>query len=95
MRSAAIDAIPAARHACRCGDDAEFFAGMSKTWGLTFQINDEKAPTAGVRWAGLANASSRIDPRDRHRRGLPRPGSALWRPKDDPLYWAFETAFYA
>ena len=35
---------------------------MSKSWGLTFQINDEKAPTASLRWAGLANSSSRIDP---------------------------------
>ena len=82
MRSAAIDAIPAARHACRCGDDAEFFAGMSKTWGLTFQINDEKVPTAGVRWAGLGSTSPWFCPLPTQR-------------KDDPLYWAFETAFYA
>jgi hypothetical protein len=26
-------------------NDAEFFPGISKTWGLSFQINTEKAPT--------------------------------------------------
>ena len=26
-------------------NDAEFFPGMAKTWGLTFMINTEEAPT--------------------------------------------------
>lgn len=46
-------------------NDAEFFPGMHKTWGLTFMINDEPAPTgrpAGeLAWAGLANLYYWID----------------------------------
>ncbi|NIR43125.1 MAG: 1,4-butanediol diacrylate esterase, partial [Gemmatimonadetes bacterium] len=38
---------------------AEFFPGMPKSWGLTFMINDEDAPTGrpagSLGWAGLAN----------------------------------------
>lgn len=40
-------------------NDVEFFPGMPKSWGYTFMINDEDAPTerpAGeLAWAGLAN----------------------------------------
>jgi len=46
-------------------NDAEFFPGVSKTWGLSFQINEEPAPTgrpAGtLMWAGLANSYFWID----------------------------------
>ena len=46
--------------------DAEFFPGVAKTWGLSFQINAEKAPTGrpagGLMWAGLANSYFWIDP---------------------------------
>lgn len=45
--------------------DAEFFPGMPKTWGLTFMINDEEAPTGRTKgslaWAGLANSYYWID----------------------------------
>ena len=38
---------------------------MAKTWGLSFQINTEKAPTGrpagGLMWAGLANTYFWID----------------------------------
>ena len=41
-------------------NDAEFFPGDPKSWGLTFQINEVPAATgrpAGTRmWAGLANS---------------------------------------
>ncbi len=44
---------------------AEFFPGQAKSWGLTFQINEEPAPTgrpAGtLMWAGLANSFYWID----------------------------------
>ena len=30
-------------------NDAEFFPGVEKTWGLTFQINEEPLPTARPR----------------------------------------------
>ncbi len=47
-------------------NDAEFFPGMEKTWGLTFMINPEQAPTGrsagSLAWAGLANSFYWIDP---------------------------------
>jgi len=80
-------------------NDAEFFPGMSKTWGLTFQINDEKAPTGrpagGLMWAGLANSYFWIDPQT----GIGGVYLTQVLPFADkkalPLYYAFETAFYA
>jgi CubicO group peptidase (beta-lactamase class C family) len=47
-------------------NDAEFFPGMPKTWGLSFMINTERAPTGrnagSLAWAGLANSYYWIDP---------------------------------
>jgi methyl acetate hydrolase len=47
-------------------NDAEFFPGMDKRWGLSFMINNEKAPTGrsagSLAWAGLANTYYWIDP---------------------------------
>ncbi len=49
----------------RLSNDAEFFPGMSKTWALTFMINEEPAPTGrpagALAWAGLANLYYWID----------------------------------
>ena len=46
--------------------DAEFFPGMVKKWGLCFMINTETAPTGrsagSLAWAGLANTYFWIDP---------------------------------
>jgi len=46
-------------------NDAEFFPGVEKTWGLSFQINAAAAPTGrpagGLMWAGLANTYFWID----------------------------------
>ena len=46
--------------------DAEFFPGQPKTWGLSFMINEERAPTGrspgSLAWAGLANTYFWIDP---------------------------------
>ena len=46
--------------------DAEFFPGMPKSWGLSFMINNEQAPTGrtagSLAWAGLANTFFWIDP---------------------------------
>ena len=46
-------------------NDAEFFPGIRKTWGLSFMINTEKAPTGrspgSLAWAGLANTYFWID----------------------------------
>ncbi|MEL6982835.1 MAG: serine hydrolase domain-containing protein [Actinomycetota bacterium] len=45
--------------------DAEFFPGEPKTWGLSFQINEQAAatgrPAGTLMWAGLANSYFWID----------------------------------
>ena len=49
-------------------NDAEFFPGMPKSWGLTFMINEQDAPTGrpagSLAWAGLANLYYWIDRRN-------------------------------
>jgi methyl acetate hydrolase len=49
-------------------NDAEFFPGMTKSWALTFMVNDEDAPTGrpagSLAWAGLANCYYWIDRRN-------------------------------
>ncbi|MCB1716688.1 MAG: beta-lactamase family protein [Candidatus Competibacteraceae bacterium] len=46
--------------------DAEFFPGLPKSWGLSFMINEETAPTGrpagSLAWAGLMNTFFWIDP---------------------------------
>ena len=79
-------------------NDAEFFPGMEKTWGLTFMINNEEAPTGrtagSLAWAGLANSYFWIDPA----KGIG--GAYLTQvlpfadEKSLPLYLDFETAVY-
>lgn len=50
-------------------NDAEFFPGMLKKWGLGYMITMEEAPTArsagSVAWAGLGNTYFWIDPTKR------------------------------
>ncbi len=45
--------------------DAEFFNGMPKTWGLSFMINEQAAPTGrsagSLAWAGLPNTYFWVD----------------------------------
>jgi methyl acetate hydrolase len=80
-------------------NDAEFFPGMPKTWGLSFQINTEKAPTGrpagGLMWAGLANTYFWIDPST----GVGGVYLSQVLPFADkkslPLYCAFESAIYS
>ncbi len=47
-------------------NDAEFFPGVAKTWGLGFMINEAVAPTGraagSLAWAGLSNCYFWIDP---------------------------------
>ena len=79
-------------------NDAEFFPGMPKTWGLTFMINTEEAPTGrsagSLGWAGLANSFFWIDPA----KGIG--GAYLTQvlpfidEKAFPLYLDFERAVY-
>jgi methyl acetate hydrolase len=80
-------------------NDAEFFPGMSKSWALTFMINDEDAPTGrpagSLAWAGLANLYYWID----RRNGV----AGFWATQIFPFadrtsvggYLEFETATYA
>ena len=79
-------------------NDAEFFPGMPKSWGYTWMINDEKAPTgrpAGeLAWAGLANLYYWID----RSNGI----GGFWAtqilpfvdPVSLPAYFAFEKTVY-
>ena len=79
-------------------NDAEFFPGMPKTWGLSFMINTEDAPTGrsagSLGWAGLANSFFWIDPA----KGIG--GAYLTQvlpfidTKSFPLYLAFEQGTY-
>ncbi|MEO5863219.1 MAG: hypothetical protein ABIQ03_12255 [Burkholderiales bacterium] len=79
-------------------NDAEFFPGMPKNWGLTFMINEQQAPTGcsagGLAWAGLANSYYWIDQQNGVvgvflSQVLPfADGKAL------PLYYAFEKSVY-
>lgn len=80
-------------------NDAEFFPGMPKSWGYTFMINDEDAPTgrpAGeLGWAGLANLFYWID----RQNGLGGFWATQILPFADPVsfggYMEFETAVYS
>ena len=79
-------------------NDAEFFPGMPKGWGLSFMINDEQAPTGrsagSLAWAGLANTYFWIDPT----RGLGGVYVTQIFPFADykalPLFFEFEKAVY-
>lgn len=78
--------------------DAEFFPGVPKSWGLSFQINEEPAPTgrpAGtLMWAGLANSFFWID----RTNGIAGAFLSQVLPFADPgaldLYLEMETAVY-
>ncbi|WFU15951.1 serine hydrolase domain-containing protein [Bradyrhizobium sp. CB3481] len=80
-------------------NDAEFFPGQSKSWALTFMINDEEAPTGrpagALGWAGLANLFYWID----RRNGFGGFWATQILPFGDPAsfigYMNFESAFYA
>ena len=80
-------------------NDAEFFPGLSKSWALTFMINDEPAPTGrpagALGWAGLPNLFYWID----RQNGI----GGFWATQVFPFadavsfggYMDFETAVYA
>jgi methyl acetate hydrolase len=79
-------------------NDLEFFPGMRKTWGLTFLINTERAPTGrsagSLAWGGLANTYFWIDPA----RGVGGVYLSQVLPFGDvhalPQFLAFEKAVY-
>ncbi len=79
-------------------NEAEFFPGMPKSWGLSFMINDEAAPTGrpagALAWAGLANLYYWID----RQNGIGGFWATQILPFADPTsvggYLAFETSVY-
>jgi len=79
-------------------NDAEFFPGQSKSWALTFMINDEEAPTGrpagALGWACLPNLFSWID----RQNGFGGFWATQILPFGDPASFIgclnFETAFY-
>lgn len=79
-------------------EDAEFFPGLSKGWGLSFMINRAGAPTGrpagSLAWAGLSNCYYWIDPRN----GIAGVFVSQLLPFADrlvlPRFLAFESAVY-
>lgn len=79
-------------------NDVEFFPGLPKSWGLTFMINEEDAPTGrpagSLAWAGMANLYYWID----RRNGIGGVWASQVFPFADPAsldgYLDFETAVY-
>ena len=79
-------------------NDAEFFPGMPKNWGLSFMINEETAPTGrmpgSLAWAGLANTYFWID----QAKGIGGVYMTQVLPFADakalPLFYAFEKSVY-
>ncbi len=79
-------------------NDAEFFPGMSKSWAMTFMVNDVDAPTGrpagALAWAGLANLFYWID----RQNGIGGFWATQILPFADPTsvtgYIEFETAAY-
>ena len=79
-------------------NDAEFFPGIDKQWGLSFMINNDEAPTGrspgSLAWAGLANTYYWID----QKRGVGGVYATQVLPFADvkslPLFYAFESAVY-
>jgi methyl acetate hydrolase len=64
-----LDVLPLTTFKPAMSNDAEFFPGMSKKWGLSFLINTEDAPagrSAGsLAWAGINNTYFWLDPNKR------------------------------
>lgn len=79
-------------------NDAEFFPGLDKQWGLSFMINNQEAPTGrsagGLAWAGLANTYYWID----QKKGVGGVYVTQILPFADvkslPLFYAFESTVY-
>ena len=79
-------------------NDAEFFPGMPKNWGLSFMINEQQAPTGrsagSLAWAGLANSYYWID----QQKGVGGVYLSQILPFADvkalPQFYAFEKAVY-
>lgn len=80
-------------------NDAEFFPGVAKQWGLSFMINNEEAPTGrsagSLSWAGLPNTYYWIDRRKRIGGVYMTQILPFADVKSLPLFHAFESEVYA
>ena len=79
--------------------DAEFFTGTPKTWGLSFMINEQTAPTGrsagSLAWAGLANTYFWIDPVKKISGLIMMQVLPFVDPKSIALFTAYEKGVYA
>lgn len=79
-------------------NDAEFFPGVTKQWGLSFMINNAEAPTGrsagSLSWAGLPNTYYWIDRRKRLGGVYMTQILPFADVKSLPLFYAFESAAY-
>ena len=79
--------------------DAEFYPGTEKSWGLTFQINEEPLPTGrpagGLMWAGLANSYYWIDMENQAAGTYISQQFPFADPRSFRLFEATERAYYA
>ncbi len=80
-------------------NDAEFFPGMVKKWGLGFMINTESVPggrgAGSLAWAGLGNTYFWIDPDEGVAGVILTQLIPFADPKVLALFEQFETAVYA
>jgi CubicO group peptidase (beta-lactamase class C family) len=80
-------------------NDAEFFPGMPKKWGLAYMINTQDVPgrrSAGsLAWAGLANTYYWLDPKKKVTGVILTQILPFADPKALQLLADFETAVYA
>ena len=79
-------------------NDAEFFPGVPKQWGLSFMINNAEAPTGrsagSLSWAGLPNTYYWIDRKKRLGGVYMTQILPFADVKSLPLFHAFESAVY-
>ena len=79
-------------------NDAEFFPGVAKQWGLSFMINNAEAPTGrspgSLSWAGLPNTYYWIDRKKRLGGVYMTQILPFADVKSLPLFHAFESAVY-
>ena len=78
--------------------DAEFFPGVPKSWGMSFMINDERAPTGrpagSLAWAGLYNTFFWIDPQNKVGGVFMSQMLPFVDTKTLEAFYAFESAYY-
>jgi CubicO group peptidase (beta-lactamase class C family) len=78
--------------------DAEFFPGVPKSWGMTFMINEERAPTGrpagSLAWAGLYNTFFWIDPVNEVGGVFMSQMLPFVDTKTLDAFYAFESAYY-